>query len=89
MSEQSFEPKNETRPAGDEAHGTHLTVPGTLLRGADGHLYFIPDQELQPFRVPDHAQAPLEECFATELASNIVRVRGGEGWCNYHNYGPE
>jgi hypothetical protein len=30
---------------------------GTLIRGADGALYFIPDSEMQAFSVPDEAAA--------------------------------
>jgi hypothetical protein len=31
-------------------------VPGTLFRGPDGSLFFIPDADLEPFRVFDEEQ---------------------------------
>ena len=40
------------------------SVAGTLFRGADGNLYFVPDSALEPFRVFD-AQEPRIESFLT------------------------
>src|SRR5437773_1305558 len=33
-------------------------IPGTWLRGADGGLYFIPDADLESYRVPDDLAKP-------------------------------
>lgn len=40
------------------AKGEHRSneISGTLIRGAEGALYFVPDEDLEAFRVPD-AQA--------------------------------
>ncbi len=35
-------------------------LAGTLFRGADGELYFIPDDYLQPFRVAEGAESQIE-----------------------------
>ncbi|PYR60027.1 MAG: hypothetical protein DMF91_13290 [Acidobacteria bacterium] len=35
---------------------TSMDISGTLIRGAEGALYFVPDEDLEAFRVPD-AQA--------------------------------
>jgi len=58
-------------------------VPGTLLRGADGNLYFVPDSVLEPFRVFDSERANAEKRFespetgataASQPASNLEAV---------------
>ncbi|GAB4196236.1 MAG: hypothetical protein OHK0022_13570 [Roseiflexaceae bacterium] len=38
----------------------HKDVAGTLFRGADGNLYFIPDSYLPAFRVFKSAQGKVE-----------------------------
>ncbi len=42
-------------------------APGTLLRGPDGHLYFIPDHALQPFRVPEQHEPAAEKLITPEV----------------------
>lgn len=49
--------------------------PGTLLRGPDGRLYFIPDEALDAFQVPDKAIPTVTEfmepaSYAIEDASS-------------------
>lgn len=39
----------------------HHSVPGTFIRGADGALYFVPDSELESYRVPESGRPALEE----------------------------
>lgn len=39
----------------------HHSVPGTFIRGADGALYFVPDSELESYRVPESGRAAMEE----------------------------
>jgi len=34
---------------------------GTMIRGADGALYFIPDEEIDGYRVPEEVAAPVRE----------------------------
>ena len=36
---------------------TYQSVPGTFIRGADGALYFVPDSELESYRVPEFGPA--------------------------------
>jgi hypothetical protein len=40
-------------------------VDGTMVRGADGALYFIPDQKLEAFRIPDEQAAPVNQALDT------------------------
>lgn len=43
-------------------------VSGTWLRGADGGLYFIPDEDLEAFRIPDEmAQPTLADVDAADV----------------------
>ena len=41
--------------------GEHGTVTGTLLRRQDGTLYFIPEEQLEAYRVPDEARERAEQ----------------------------
>ncbi len=41
-------------------------VPGTILRGADGNLYFVPDSALAPFRVFDVQKSRVEKLLAEQ-----------------------
>jgi len=43
-------------------------TPGTLLRGPDGHLYFIPQEKLTSFRVPDKGTAQMDQKLASATA---------------------
>ncbi len=51
------------------------TVPGTLLRGADGELYFIPDAGLAPFRVFDSEKPRAEKLLAEKGTEGQTDVR--------------
>ncbi len=42
-------------------------VPGTLFRGKDGRLYFIPDAALEPFRVFDHVRERVETLLDQQI----------------------
>ncbi|MDZ4719101.1 MAG: hypothetical protein SH847_11670 [Roseiflexaceae bacterium] len=45
-------------------------VRGTVIRGADGKLYFVPDGVLETYRVPEQAYPNL----ATTLASHGIDI---------------
>lgn len=53
--------------------GTTRDVPGTILRGPDGNLYFIPDSALPKFRIFDNHVDRVEQLFAGGA------LGGGEG----------
>jgi hypothetical protein len=53
---------------------TYHGVPGTFIRGADGALYFVPDSELESYRVPESGRAALEEF----LGAHKQPERGGQ-----------
>ena len=36
-----------------KGEGSGSELNGTLIRGAQGALYFVPDEDLEAFRVPD------------------------------------
>jgi hypothetical protein len=40
-------------------HAQSEQTQGTVVRGPDGTLYFIPDSKLQAFKVPEKAVAKL------------------------------
>jgi hypothetical protein len=44
----------------------HLGVDGALLMGADGAVYFIPNQELEAFRVPDEDAGEARQSLEPE-----------------------
>jgi hypothetical protein len=46
---------------------------GTLIRGADGALHFIPDDQLQSFRLPDEHTAEARKI----LDQHNVKAEGG------------
>jgi hypothetical protein len=57
------------------------SVEGTLMMGADGAIYFIPNEELEAFRVPDEdaseARASLEpevEAYSAEFVQRYGNV---------------
>ena len=54
--------------------GSERHIPGTLFRGADGNLYFIPDTALQPFRIFDQVRDRVEALFdaRSEVESEIL-----------------
>ena len=47
-------------------------VSGTMIRGADGNLYVIPDEDLQAFRVPERVGEPALELLE-ELEEAVGR----------------
>lgn len=50
---------------------------GTLIRGADGNIYFIPDDKLEAFKVPERRAKVAEKLFFSEDNLNLVaNVRG-------------
>lgn len=57
---------------------TERDIPGTLFRGADGNLYFIPDMALEPFRVFDHVRAQVEALFDVEAEAEAEAEDIGE-----------
>ena len=44
---------------------------GTLMRGADGKLYFIPRQELARFEVPPHVTDRVEDAVEQGSAPGV------------------
>lgn len=51
---------------------------GTLIRGADGTLYFIPDSKLQSFRVPDDKASSVQRVLSQQervVSVDIIRGR--------------
>lgn len=56
---------------------------GTLIRGADGHLYFIPDSHLPAYAVPEkgaaETEAKLREWEASGKKGALHAVRGRIG----------
>lgn len=46
---------------------------GTLIRGADGSLYYIPDQQLQAFKLPDDKTAQAR----SQLDAQGIKAAGG------------
>ena len=50
------------------------SVPGTFIRGADGALYFVPDSELESYRVPESGRAAMEAF----LGAHKHPERGGQ-----------
>ena len=44
--------------------------PGTIIRGPDGSLYFIPDKRLEAFRLPDKSIGPVQEFLDSEATAN-------------------
>jgi hypothetical protein len=42
-------------------------IEGTLIRGADGAMYFIPQNDLQPYRLPDTITAQAQQVIADTM----------------------
>jgi hypothetical protein len=49
---------------------------GTILRGADGKLYFIPDDALKPFALDEKKNAALEDRFGEGLKAAAATLPG-------------
>jgi hypothetical protein len=69
-------------------------VTGTLLRGADGALYFIPDENLEQYRVADKEMAAANavvKAFGNDehifhespkkLVAEVVKFRTAQAMC--------
>jgi hypothetical protein len=53
-------------------------VDGTWMRGSDGGLYFIPDAELEAFRIPDEIAGPtMAEVDEMEVDAHGMSFAGG------------
>lgn len=61
-------PKPAPRDEGPNEEWAEVT--GTMVRGADGALYVIPDDDLEAFRVPEKVAAPALELL-TELEKSV------------------
>jgi hypothetical protein len=48
---------------------------GTILRGADGALYLIPDDKLRPFRLPESKAAALRAAIGKSRAVDVLPNR--------------
>jgi hypothetical protein len=63
---------------------------GTLVRGADGALYFIPDSVLEPFRLSDAQAASMDQAAASQPGaddgSHAQRVAVDLAWGNVHHH---
>jgi hypothetical protein len=62
-------------------------IPGTLLRGPDGNLYFIPQDKLAAFRVPDKGTQQMEAKLAGAAAMTQTTIPadwGLVGLCFVH-----
>lgn len=55
---------------------TAKSEKGTLIRGADGGVYYITDDQLQAFRLPDEA--------TKEVGNSIERPTGAEKLAAVH-----
>lgn len=53
-------------------------VRGTVICGADGAVYFIPNQDLEAFRVPEDSAGPVRENLHQPAAEKgIVGTKHG------------
>ena len=50
-------------------------IKGTLIRGADGSIYFVPDESLEAFRVPEEHARPVRESLA-QVGAQSGDVKG-------------
>jgi hypothetical protein len=62
------------------AEGQYQEPEGSLIRGADGALYFIPDDQLQAFRLPEAQATEAARLFDLGGEPGLVsgRIRGPE-----------
>ena len=49
-------------------------VPGTLIRGADGRLYYITDRQLKRFAIPKKHQAKLARTPSKRVAAVLKDI---------------
>jgi hypothetical protein len=49
-------------------------VPGTLIRGADGRLYYITDRQLKRFAIPKKHQAKVAKTPSKRLADVLQDI---------------
>jgi hypothetical protein len=67
---------------------TKPQIPGTLLRGPDGKLYFIPQDKLAPFQVPEKGTQQMEAKLAGTMAATHTSIPadwGLVGLCFVHH----
>ena len=57
-------------------HAAGQQEGGTLVRGADGELYFIPDSRLDAFRVPEKEAEPIKRVLGAGPLVNLSVLRG-------------
>jgi hypothetical protein len=76
-----------------ESEAEEAILDGTLIRGSEGELWFVPTEDLEAFRVPDDVAAkarremderpdvfpPLPEGSASPELSVAVAIRGPLG----------
>lgn len=51
---------------------------GTLIRGADGALYFVPDEKLEAFRVPDRTAHAARDQLGDKGQTQILGTLSGD-----------
>jgi hypothetical protein len=53
---------------------------GTMIRGSDGSLYYIPDDKMQSFKLPDaqtaDARKMLDDCGAKAQGGQVPAMHG-------------
>ena len=65
------QPKDEQWPAEGQDRAAAKKVVGTVIRGADGKLYFIPDDELVSYQITDPEDQQTLEGFYKGLTRNL------------------
>ena len=81
--QEDAEPQENTESQEDaQSQGT----PGTVIRGPDGALYFVPDSDLDAFRLPKDEQTRMEEALqqSTDSTTDVTAKRANrvEGCMN-------
>ena len=51
-----------------------MAVEGALMMGADGAIYFIPNEDLEAFRVPEEGAAEARESLEPEVTGLQMEV---------------
>ena len=64
--------------AGAQDKGAPAEKEGTLLRGPDGKLYFVPDEALKAYALDDKKTSALESRFGEGLKAAAVTLPGKE-----------
>jgi hypothetical protein len=58
--------------AGSSAQDTGSQGPGTVIRGVDGNIYWIPDNKLSAFRLPDDKAAKIKSLIDESKLDPLV-----------------